>query len=154
MTQTHEDPGTPLCQAASIGSLPLVDILLDHGALINRCAGSCGSALGSALRSEQLVAAKHLLDMGADPNAASGAFGTFGTPLTIAISAGETAMVILLVERGAEVEEDDFAFAAAARDGDIQMLEHLLTERETHVVTNDHPKHTAQHYKMRADMGI
>lgn len=84
--------------------------------------------------------AKHLLDMGADPNAASGAFGTRGTPLSFAISAGETAMVRLLIEKGAEVEEDNHAFAVAAQDGNIQMLELLLTERETHVVTNAHPK--------------
>lgn len=83
------------------------------------------------------VVAEHLLDMGADPNAAPTAFGT---PLSFAISAGEISMVELLIERGAEVEEDKYAFAAAAQDGDIQMLELLLTEREAHVVTNAHPK--------------
>ena len=132
----HKDPGTPLCQAASIGSLPLVDILLDHGALINRRAGSCGSALGSALWSAQFDMAKHLLDMGADPNAAA---GPLGTALSFAVSAGETAMVRLLIERGVEVGEDSHAFAVAARNGDLQMLKLLLTYKgEPPVVTNAH----------------
>ena len=122
--QVHKDPGTPLCRAASLGNLPLVDMLLDHGALINRHAGSYGSALGSALANAHFPMAKHLLDMGADPNAAS---LVFGTPLSFAVKAGDTAMVRLLIERGAEVGKDGYALAEAASSGDLQMLKLLLT---------------------------
>ena len=111
-------------------------MLLDHGAIINRRAGSCGSALGSALWSAHFDMAKHLLDMGADPNAAS---GPLGTGLSFAVSKGEIAMVRLLIERGVEVGKDSHAFAVAATNTDLQMLKLLLAyEGEPPVVTDAH----------------
>ena len=75
--------------------------------------------------------------MGADSNAATGAYGT---ALSFAVAAGKMAMVRLLIERGAEVGEDSYAFAAAASNEDLQMLKLLLTHGETSGVTNAHPK--------------
>ena len=135
--QIHKDPGTPLCQAASIGNLPLVNILLDYGASINRRAGSYGSALGSAVARGRWDVARHLLDMGANPNAAS---GPLGTALSSAVSAGETAMVRLIVEKGVKIGEDSRAFAVAASQGDLQMLKLLMSYRESSVGTSSHSK--------------
>ena len=135
--QVHKDPGTPLCQAASLGNIPLVDMLLEYGALINRHAGSYGSALGSALAFAHFPMAKHLLDMGADPNAAS---GVSGTSLSLAVNAGDTAMVRLLIERGAEVGKDKYALAEAAGNEDLQMLKLLLEYEELPTITNAHPE--------------
>ena len=110
-------------------------MLLDHGALINRCAGSWGSALGSALAHAHFPVAEHLLDMGADPNAAS---GSYGTALSAAVSKEETAMVRLLIERGAEVGKDRYALAEAARYPDLQMLKLLLTYEGLPGIANVH----------------
>jgi ankyrin repeat protein len=91
---------TPLRCAASVGSLAIAELLLGHGASPNILDEGSRTPLhyAVALRSHALAA--RLLASGADPNLTRVASG-YPTPLALAATQNDTAMIFLLVSHGA-----------------------------------------------------
>ncbi len=105
LTRAHALPvpngGTPLVRAAQRNQVEMVDLLLDHGADINRacpCAGG-ESPLWAAVASGQVDASRRLLERGADPDRRSFADHT---PLHVAALRGFDEIVDLLCDHGAD----------------------------------------------------
>ncbi|MBL8870113.1 MAG: ankyrin repeat domain-containing protein [Planctomycetaceae bacterium] len=94
---------TPLSIAAHFGRTDAVKLLLKNGAAINGIAGRM-TPLQCAVYSEHPETAACLLTNGADPNAAD-KYGT--TPLAIAANKGNAILARLLLDAGANVEQED-----------------------------------------------
>lgn len=94
--------GYPLQIASSAGHLEVVKLLLNHGASINAVnpLSENGTALQEACVSRQVDVAKELLAHGADPNLGG---GLMTNPITAATSNGLGDLVLLLIEKGAEL---------------------------------------------------
>ena len=98
--------GTPLVRAAERNHVELVDLLLDHGAEIDRacpCAGG-ESPLWAAVANGQLEAATRLLERGAAPDHTSFAEHT---PLHVAALRGFEDIGDVLCEHGADGTQRD-----------------------------------------------
>ena len=98
--------GTPLVRAAQRNHVEIIDLLLEHGAEVDRscpCAGG-ESPLWAAVASGQLEASRRLLERGADPDFASFADHT---PLHVAALRGFDEIVDLLCEHGADATRLD-----------------------------------------------
>lgn len=71
---------TPIVQAAVIGSLPIMRLLVERGADVNICQLNGESALANAANRGDVELVRYLLEHGADPNLRK----SFGTPLAMA----------------------------------------------------------------------
>lgn len=142
---------TPLQVAATEGNKVLVESLLEKGADVNQAAYCAGSRRGrrgatalqgicgwdpatSAERVTRMEIIKHLLDLGADVNAAPAA--TMGhTALQIAARMGDLEVATLLVHLGADVNaprgrwRGKTALDGATVGGHLDMVKFLLTAR-------------------------
>ncbi len=110
LTRLHGLPavngGTPLVRAAERDQVEMIDLLLAHGAQVDRCCPCAGaeSPLWAAVASGKRRAAERLLAAGADPDAAS--FGGHA-PLHVAALRGFDDIVELLCEAGADGDRRD-----------------------------------------------
>jgi len=99
------DHGTALTTAISNKKVQLVELLVGHGADVNRLGGSYGTPLGAALATalepkERDRVIKFLLDKGADINAVSCL--QFGSELGKATYMGDKELVSFLLKHGAD----------------------------------------------------
>ena len=93
---------TPLCQAASIGSVAQLKFLLGQGANINGQDEEGYTALIRAVAANQLGVAEYLLRSGADPRVSDTSFaGGKKPPLFHAVDAENGGAIDLLLEHGA-----------------------------------------------------
>jgi hypothetical protein len=116
--RSQEDE-TPLSDAAGLGNLDMVKLLLAHGAAPN-VAGIRGSPLGRAT-SVEIV--EPLLAAGADPNFAA------DDPLGQAVAGHRRAVAERLVRAGARIDgcqRDQAPLQAAAFNADAEIFEWLL----------------------------
>ncbi|KAF2276883.1 ankyrin [Westerdykella ornata] len=130
-------PITFLHMAAELGSTTIMELLLDHGAVVQGTA-----ALEGAARVGSIEAAQLLLERGADVNAVlrydmcDHDGDIIGTALHVAVRHDQEAMVEFLLRRGAKQDSDlldgDRATvkALAAEKGNPRIL-HLLQQHET-----------------------
>ncbi|RSM05288.1 hypothetical protein CEP52_006340 [Fusarium oligoseptatum] len=93
----HTQQTTPLEEAAASGSLPIVKLLIYHGADPNHRDRDVWSAIHWAAEEGHGDIVSFLLDHGANPNAVS-SYGT--SPLHCAANGGHLFIVNLLLERG------------------------------------------------------
>ncbi|KAL8956660.1 MAG: hypothetical protein Q9193_005878 [Seirophora villosa] len=121
---------TALISAVEYGNMEMVMALVAAGAEINTYAGALHrTAIFTAVfdGSENIV--RWLLDAGADPNITAGCCPRRHA-LSAAASEGHMAVLRLLVERGADVNAEDFIFGtalyAASRNGQDQIVRLLL----------------------------
>ncbi|KAK7946950.1 uncharacterized protein PG986_011271 [Apiospora aurea] len=91
---------TPLCQAATIGSLAQLKFLLHEGANINGHDEEGQTALIRAIAANQLGVVEYLLKCGADPSVCSSG-GSKKPPLFHAVDAENGGAIDLLLESGA-----------------------------------------------------
>jgi len=93
---------TPLMTAASTNDMPMLRVLLSHGADVN-VGNSQGTPLILAIMANDSMAVKLLLSQGADPNANPNPGSVFGrTPLMIAAERDDCETVELLLAAGAD----------------------------------------------------
>lgn len=118
----------PLGLASFFGHKPVVDVLLERGALVNSPSRNSQSVqpLHSAVAGGHFEIAKVLLEHGADVNACqSGGF----TPLHAAAQNGQLEMLHLLLEHGADPHFQSFdgktALDFAAQSGHAQAVDLL-----------------------------
>jgi ankyrin repeat protein len=90
---------TPLLHAAMSGDLDVVKALLAAGANINQAAADGMTPLSVAIVKVNEAVALHLIERGADVNAAEAGF----TPLHSAALTGQIAVVKALIARGADI---------------------------------------------------
>ncbi len=112
---------TPLCVAAQKGKDCMVDILVEHGASVDKC-----SPLSLAVQMGHVSTATILLDAGANPN--GGYFTKRNAPLECAIDSGKLEMVELLVSRGAKMRRDDPMISVAAANGSTDIVRFLASK--------------------------
>ena len=99
---------TPIVQAAVMGSLPISELLVKHGADVNLCQSNGESALANAANRGNVELTSFLLEHGADPNLRK----SFGTPLALADG---VAVMRVLLEHGADPNIPD-------GDGDLPII--------------------------------
>ncbi len=117
-------PG-PLNVAAMTDNITAIEVLLQHGADINRderekhtsLGGS--SALGAALHHMSVAAAHFLLDRGADPNLSGQAM--LWTLLNCSVD-----LIEKLIEKGLSAKNKDWALQLSARSGHTANIEMLI----------------------------
>lgn len=102
---------TPLAQACKYGNVDIIQFLIDHGADPNgrNLKGTPETPLSIACSFGQTDAARYLIEKGADvnfiPQYSKSDFGS--TALTGAISSGSLEIVKLLIQHGANINEND-----------------------------------------------
>lgn len=99
---------TPIVEAAVMGDLDIVKLLVEHGADVNKAQANGESALADAVNQGNVPLTKYLLEHGANPNIKQ----AFGTPLALADGI-ET--MRLLLEHGADPNIAD-------SDGDLPII--------------------------------
>lgn len=92
--------GTPLHAAVSKGHLGCLQVLLGHGALVDRVDVKARTPLFAAVRGKHLACVLALLGAGADPD---GDASNNGSPVLTAARQGDAAALRELLRRGAEV---------------------------------------------------
>lgn len=97
---------TPLRFAASAGSAPIVELLVAGGANPDVLDESGRTPLHYAASAGGVDVARALLDAGADPNGGSVTVAG-ATPLGIAAARNDTALIVLLLKRGASANYSD-----------------------------------------------
>lgn len=127
---------TLIQEAASLGAVAAIEVLLEFGAEIDAANTQRGTALMLAVSNVQRNAAKFLLEKGADPNirlSSNKSLGILGgvgmTPIETAIICGEPSMVQLLLDYGAVVYDRAVKYAkdcARSTGSDGREILHLL----------------------------
>ncbi|KAJ6530005.1 ankyrin repeat-containing domain protein [Mycena vulgaris] len=125
------DIGDALQTACYCGHMPMVGLLLSHGADPNLSGEYCEEYLGTALQAAAFqghdAVVQRLLDHGAEINACR---GRFGTALQAAAHEGHEAVVRFLLDRGADVNtlggSFETALQAAAAEGRMAIVELLI----------------------------
>ena len=106
-------------EAASLGAVAAIEILLEHGAEIDAVSPDHGTALVLALSGGQVDAARFLLFKGADPNfnvESQNAYQSlskvsFRKPIEAAVIGGKTTLLKDLLNRGAVPDDEDLRLA-------------------------------------------
>jgi ankyrin repeat protein len=93
-----------LGQAAYVNDLPLIDLLLGHGADINEASDTGRSVLMYAVQSTKPATISHLLENGANPNAQN---NNGESPLMLAINYQPLTVLGDLLDHGAQIEMRD-----------------------------------------------
>jgi ankyrin repeat protein len=106
VNQVGGEWGTALQAASYGGHVPLVQQLLNAGADVDQVGGTYGNALTAAASSNEnrqgsLVVVQMLLDVGAEVNQKFS--GEYGNPLQAAAESGNTEVVRILLNAGADV---------------------------------------------------
>ncbi|KAE9366849.1 ankyrin [Stipitochalara longipes BDJ] len=120
----HKDPGNALCQAAALGDIQILGLLLKYGADVNAESGTIGCPLKASLELGHLKIAQKLLQHGAAPNVSAGISNS--SALSLAAGHGFTELVTTLISSGADVARDIFALAAAAKSGHAPICRILI----------------------------
>ena len=129
-TQDDDDFSTPLNWAIRWNQKSIVELLLDHGAMVNAVDGADKTPLQVACNSEHgnEEIARLLLEQGADIDAIT--IDDSDTPLTLAcITTSNLGIIQLLINAGADVngaDGNDAPLYWAANCGDIKALELLI----------------------------
>jgi hypothetical protein len=124
--QQAQDRGDELRAAASAGDLAKLKELLDAGVDPNLANAYGGTALAFAADRGRTEAVKLLLERGANPNTKDKFYGGF-TPLGAALQKEHMDIARLLIEKGAEGE--DQALVAAAAQGNMELAK-LIVDRK------------------------
>ncbi|OQE87185.1 hypothetical protein PENNAL_c0020G03071 [Penicillium nalgiovense] len=90
--------GTPLEVASYMGDMPMIDVLVKHGANLNSVGGDYGSPLIASMKGKHQNVFLNLLDRGIDVNVPS----KFGTALLYACQYGDLKKIQILLEHGAD----------------------------------------------------
>lgn len=121
--------GSALYEAARVGSLDIVKLLLENGANPNALGGRHGSALQAAALWKHSDMVKLLLESGANPNGPDGRYW-YGSALQAAAEIGSHNRVKLLLENEADPNAPGgrygSALQAAAHSGSSDIVELLL----------------------------
>jgi ankyrin repeat protein len=116
-----------LYTACLICSVPLIQILLDHGANADQEGGPYGSALQLASSMGATAIVRMLVEAGANVNQAG---GYYGSPLQAASYNGFPETVRVILDAGADVNKHGFRFCsaliAASSQGHGEVVELLL----------------------------
>jgi hypothetical protein len=141
----HKSPGSnPMNMAASRGDDAMVNLLLSHGADVNRLDGGGTSPLLSATRSRKLTTVRLLLRHGANPRSGSSYDGS--SPLHAAAGTNDTQLLAELLHAGIPVDVQDrhrrTPLHAAASAGKPKAVQFLL-EHGSDRYRKDHHGHTA-----------
>ncbi|KAL2071858.1 hypothetical protein VTL71DRAFT_13093 [Oculimacula yallundae] len=131
-----QDGTTPLIVAVYEESIEKIHFLLLHGANVNPSAGyDCGTALSSAIAVGSVEISELLLDNGADINAFTSSFRSYGsTPLQVAVELGRVELTELLLARGADInapagrdyERTALQWAIAMKTPNVEQIEMLI----------------------------
>lgn len=124
---------TPLLQAISTRSIPMLKLLIEHGASINFPAtrGITRTPLQKAAEVGDMDIVQFLLDCGADINSPPG-FPVGGTAIQLAAMSGWAGIVDLLLRKGAHVNapgarvQGRTALEAAAEHGRLDTIQVLI----------------------------
>ncbi len=116
---------SPLHQAAAAGQIAQVMALVEKGADINKADKTRGTPLVASIRSDHAHVAKYLIERGADVNT-----NTPSTPLYFAAAKQQEASVTLLLEKGADINQQDRAgdtpLHGAVRGGSASIVSILI----------------------------
>ena len=101
--------------AAYFGLIDAAEIVLQEGATVNDLDGFVGTPIRWALLNGQDEMLQYLLNQGADPNIRMNQvelrrwplLGTFTRPLTLAAFMGNTVAIELLIEHGADIDNEE-----------------------------------------------
>ena len=118
-----EDSETPLHAAAASGHIPMVKLLLQYGADVNR-RRNYRTPLDAAIEAKKLSMIKFLLKAGANVNAKG-----YLTPLVRAVDGGRTDIVRTLLDSGADVNtvtSSGTALCEAASQKNVKLIRMLL----------------------------
>lgn len=132
--------GTPLIMAARKGSVPVIELLLEHGAEVNLPNAGEQHALTVALESisdttrrkrDYINSARRLIEAGANPNVSAtwASSHEHYSALYLAVQTGDVGLVRLMVRHGAnldEADEDNRSLLGAA--GANRMMVRVLIE--------------------------
>ncbi|KAK3986797.1 ankyrin repeat-containing domain protein [Cladorrhinum sp. PSN332] len=123
---TGEEYGNALTASAYDGTLPILQLLIQHGAQI---AAPQGYPLQVAAQNGHVEIVKHLLNLGANPNASHPSF-PHGTALQAACVVGETTIAHWLLSRRADPNHGGGEYTnpltAATSNGHEEILSLLL----------------------------
>lgn len=126
---------TALINAARVGNVPVMKLLLDHDAGIDTAKADGATALYIAAQENHLEAVELLLDRGACVNTPE---LNLWTPLFAAVYRGDARMTELLMERGAYVNQLDVGGGSvltyAAYKGHVKVARQLLARGADHGV--------------------
>lgn len=117
---------TLIQEAASLGSIPAIDALLEYGAEIDFASPTYGTALMLALSKRQEDAARFLLAKGADPNVNLSLYDwralngdRYNSPMEAAIFGGKLSMIKLLLTWGVVPDYQTLEYAEQVGVSDI-----------------------------------
>lgn len=104
-------------EAATLGAVPALRVLLEHGAEIDAASSEHGTALMLALRCGQEDATQLLLEKGADPEFEADVYQSqsrmnLSNPIKAAILGGNPSLVRLLLNRGVLADDSTLSWAA------------------------------------------
>lgn len=146
MVQSHDDlRRTPLHLACAQAGLPLVELLLKHGADVNATDFADHTPLHGAALAGNVDIINALLAMKADPNQRN---RQLATPLFLAAMRGALPAIDVLLRGGAELQAVDnlgeTALHRAASRGLVEAIK-LLLDRGADVNVRDRQGHSALH---------
>lgn len=150
------DRAYPIQMAVAIGNLPMVEVLIKHGAdvnkfFLNKYRTGWKPALPLAVGQGNIPMVELLIQHGANVNRVyrtSALLEDYTSPVLVAAQSGNLPMMEVLIKHGADVKlssKQNFPVVAAARSGNVQLMELLikkgvdlsLTYKTTGVVGRD-----------------